>query len=142
MEKKIDGIFTRMLHAVWNNSLKPDPTNQQLYGYLPPISKTIQVRRTRPAGHNWRSKDELRIDVLLWTFKQGRASIGRQTRTYLHHHCADTGCSLEDLLEAVDNRDGWKENREICTVSAMMMDIVFLVKNEKKKQLQRKAYLQ
>ena len=29
--------------------------------------KTIQVRRTRHAGHCWRSKDELISDVLLWT---------------------------------------------------------------------------
>ena len=39
----------------------------QLYGHLPPITKTIQVRRTRHVGHGWRSKDELISDVLLWT---------------------------------------------------------------------------
>ena len=31
-----------------------------------PITKTIQVRRTRHAGHCWRSRDELIRDVLLW----------------------------------------------------------------------------
>ena len=31
-------------------------TKQQLYGYLPPISKTIQVRQTWPAEHCWRRK--------------------------------------------------------------------------------------
>ena len=35
--------------------------------HLPPITKTIQVRRTRHAGHCWRSRDELISDVLLWT---------------------------------------------------------------------------
>ena len=29
-------------------------TKQQLYRYLPPITKTIQIRRTRHAGHGWR----------------------------------------------------------------------------------------
>ena len=29
-----------------------------LYSHLPPITKTIQIRRTRHAGHCWRSKDE------------------------------------------------------------------------------------
>ena len=43
-----------------------DPTRHQLYGHLPPITKTIQVRRTRHAGHCWRSRDELIRDVLLW----------------------------------------------------------------------------
>ena len=43
------------------------PTRHQLYGHLPPITKTIQVRRTRHPGHCWRSRDELISDVLLWT---------------------------------------------------------------------------
>ena len=43
------------------------PTRHQLYGHLPPITKTIQVRRTRHAGHCWRSRDELLNDELLWT---------------------------------------------------------------------------
>ena len=38
---------------------------QQLFGHLPLISKTIQIRRTRHGGHPWRSKDELISDVLL-----------------------------------------------------------------------------
>ena len=48
-------------------SWRQHPTKHQLYGHLPPITKTIQVRRTRHAGHCWRSKDELTSDVLLWT---------------------------------------------------------------------------
>ena len=47
--------------------LAANPTRHQLYGHLPPISKTIQVRRTRHAGQYWRSRDELIRDVLLWT---------------------------------------------------------------------------
>ena len=39
----------------------------------------------------------------------------RPTRTYIQHLCADTGCDLEDLLEAMDNRKGWQERvRDIC----------------------------
>ena len=37
---------------------------QQLYSHLPPICKTIQIRRTRHVGHCWRSKVELISDVL------------------------------------------------------------------------------
>ena len=33
-------------------------SRHQLYGHLPPITKTIQVRRTIHAGHCWRSRDE------------------------------------------------------------------------------------
>ena len=48
-----------MLQAILNNSRKQHTTNQQLYGHLPPNSKSIQLRRTRDAGHSWKNKDEL-----------------------------------------------------------------------------------
>ena len=50
-EKKLDSNYTRMLRAIWNKSRRQRPTKQQLYGHLPPITKTIQARRTRHAGH-------------------------------------------------------------------------------------------
>ena len=65
MEKKLDNNYTRMLRAVLNKSWRQHSIKQQMYGYLPPITKTIQVRRTRHAGHCWRSKDELISDILL-----------------------------------------------------------------------------
>ena len=40
------------------------PTKQQLYGHLPPITKTIKIRETRHAGHFWRCRDKLISDVL------------------------------------------------------------------------------
>ena len=64
--KKLDGNYTRMLRAILNKSWQQHPTRHQLYGHLPPITKTIHVRRTRHAGHCWRSRDELIRDVLLW----------------------------------------------------------------------------
>ena len=67
LKKKLDGNYTRMLRAILNKSCRQHPTIHQLYGHLPPITKTIQVRRTRHAGQCWRSKDELISDVLLWT---------------------------------------------------------------------------
>ena len=62
-----------------------------------PITKTIQVRRTRHAGHCWRSRGELIRDVLLWIPTHGRAKAGRPARTYIQQLCEDTGCCPEDL---------------------------------------------
>ena len=107
IEKKLDGNFTRMLRAILSKSSKYRPTTQLLYGHQPPISKTIQIKRTRHAGHCFRSKDELISDVLRWTPSHGLASVGRPTRTYHHQLCTDTRCSLEDLSETVDDRDEW-----------------------------------
>ena len=66
-EKKLDSNYTRMLREILNKSWRQHLTKHQLYGHLPPITKTIKVRRTRHARHCWRSKDVLISNVLLWT---------------------------------------------------------------------------
>ena len=83
MEKKLDGNYTRMLRAILNKSWRQHLTRHQLYGHLPPITKTIQVRRTTHAGHCWRSRDELIRDVLLWTSTYGGAK-SRTTSSNIH----------------------------------------------------------
>ena len=105
LEKKLDGNYTRMLRAILNKSWRQHPTRHQLYGHLPPITKTIQVRRTRPARHCWRSRDELIRDVLLWTPTHGRAKAGQQARTYIQQLCENTGCCPEDLPRAMNDRE-------------------------------------
>ena len=90
------------------------PHKTPLYGHLPPITKTIQVRRTRHAGHCWRSRD-----VLLWTPTHGRAKAGRPARTYIQQLCEDTGCCPEDLPRAMNDREEWRERvRDIRATSA------------------------
>ena len=84
-------------------------TKQQLYDHLPPIEKNIQVRWTRHAGRCWGSWDELINDILLWTPSHGWAKAGQPARNYIQQLCADAGCSLEDIREAMDNREGWWE---------------------------------
>ena len=96
MEKKLDGICTRMLQAILNDSWRQHPTKLQQYSHLPPVTKTIKVRRIKHAGHCWGSRDELVSDVLLWTPSQERAKAGRLARTYIQQLFVDTGCSPED----------------------------------------------
>ena len=90
-------------------SWQQHPTRHQLYGHLPPITKIIQVRRTRHAGHCWRSRDELIRDVLLWIPTHGHAKAGRPARTYIQQLCEDTGCCPEDLPRAMNDREEWRE---------------------------------
>ena len=105
LEKKLDGNYTRMLRAILNKSWQQHPTRHQLYSRLPPITRTTQARQTRYAGHCWRSKDELISDVLLGTPAYGQAKAGRPARTYIQQLCEDTGCSPEDLPEAMNDRE-------------------------------------
>ena len=109
LKKKLDGNYTRMWRAILNKSWCQHLTRHQLYGHLPPITKTIQVRRTRHAGYCWRSKDELISDVLLWTLTYGQAKAGRPARTYIQQLCEDTGCNPEDLQKAMNYREKWRE---------------------------------
>ena len=119
LEKKLDGYYTRMLRAILNKSWQQHPTRHQLYGHLLPDTKTIQVRRTRYAGHYWKSRDELISDVLLWTPTYGRAKAGRPARIYIQQLCEDTGCSLEDIREAMDDREKWRERVRDIRASSM-----------------------
>ena len=43
-------------------------------------------------------------DVLLWNPTYGRSKAGRPARTCIQQLCEDTGCSPEDLPEAINDR--------------------------------------
>ena len=107
MEKKLDGNYTRILRAILNKSWNQYLSKQKIYGHLPPISKTIKIRRTRYVGHYWRSSDELIRDVHWWIPLHGRAKAGRLARTYIQQLCVDTGCSPENLPKAMDITERW-----------------------------------
>ena len=94
LEKKLDSNYTRMLRAILNKSWRQHPTRHQLYGHLPPITKTIQVRRTRHAGHCWRSRDELISDELLWTPTHGREKQDGQ-----HEHTFSNYVRIRDAIQ-------------------------------------------
>ena len=141
--EKIDSNYTRMLRAILNKSWRQHPTKWQLYGQLPPITKTIKIRSPSHAGHCWRSRDELISDVLLWTPSHGRAKeAGRPARTYIQQLCADMGCSPEELLEAMDDMEGWRESTTWWwSLSYFKRLLLFtLSKNERISQLRCSTY--
>ena len=53
--------------------------------------------------------EELISDVLLWTPTHGRAKAGRPARTYIQQLCEDSGCCPEDLPEAMNDKEKWRE---------------------------------
>ena len=105
----------RQLHKNAMSCIEQHPSKQPLCRQLLPISKTIQIRWARHAGHCWRSKGELISDILQWASLYRWASVGRSARSYLQQLCTDLGCSLEDLPRVMDDRVEWRERlREIC----------------------------
>ena len=94
LEKKRDGNYTRMLRAILNKFWRQHPTRHQLYGHLPPITKTKKVRRTRHAGHCWRNRDELISDVLLWT-----PLMAEQKQDDQHEHTFSNYVRIRDAVQ-------------------------------------------
>ena len=48
----------------------------------------------------------------------GRAKAGRPARTYIQQLCEDTGCCPEDLPEAMNDREKWRERVRISVLPA------------------------
>ena len=106
LEEKIDSNYTRMLRAILNKSWRQHPTRHQLYGHQPPFTKTIQVRRTRHAGHCWRSRDELISDVLLWTPHMAEQKLDNQ-----HEHTFSNSVRIRVVVQKTcqNDREKWRE---------------------------------
>ena len=82
-ERKIDGIYTRMLRVIKNKHWNLHLTNKELYKNIPKISDTIRKQRLRFAGHCWRSNDELASGILLWNPIHGKISRGSPRKSYI-----------------------------------------------------------
>ena len=54
-------------------------------------------------------KDEVISDVVILTRAYGQAKAGRPARTYIQQLCEDSGCSPEDLPEAMNDGEKWRE---------------------------------
>ena len=102
------------------------PRNSSYTVNLPPISKTIQIKRKRHAGHCWKSQGELMSDVPQWTPSHGWAGVGRPAKNHLQLLCTDTGYSLEDLPNTINDKVEWREGEResqenLCSRHDIMM---------------------
>ena len=95
LERKLDGTYTRMLRVVFNISWKLHLTNKKLYGNIPTLSKTIRERRTRFAGHFFRSENEIIRGVLMWMPAHGFTKCGRPKRNYIKQLTDDTSLTVK-----------------------------------------------
>ena len=82
-------------------------TNKVLNGNLPKLSTKIRQRRTRFAGHFYRSKDEPVSSIVLWTPKHGSRKPGRPAITYTDILKMDTGLESPYFKSAMGDRKAW-----------------------------------
>ena len=67
-------------------------------------SSTNQTRRTLLEKQGRAHKRCTPVDPT-----HGCARVGRPARTYIQQLCEDTGCNPEDLPEAMNDREKWRE---------------------------------
>ena len=108
LERKIDGCYTRMLRRVKNINPLSHTTNKVLYGGRPPISKVIQNRRLRLAGHVVRGSEPA-TNLLFWEPEKPRRR-GRPTKTIYNLIKEDTGLEGAELKRLMLDRDRWREH--------------------------------
>ena len=107
MEKRLDGVYTRLLMRVKHLSWKQHPTKNIIYGDLPPVSNIVRSKRVQFAGHCFRATSEIISPLVLWK----PSSVGRRSRklTYVDTLVRDTGLDLQDLKTAMLDRNCWRE---------------------------------
>ena len=111
LKKKLDGNYTKMLHAILNKSWNQHSTKQQLYSHLRPISEIVQIRRARHSGYCLKSKEKLISNVFVHI---------NTPVSYIHQFCVDIGCCLEELARTMTGRDGcWERFKEIYDISTI-----------------------
>ena len=109
MSDRLDGTYTKMLRAILGVSWKERKTNKELYGNLTKITDTLRIRRLKFIGHCWRRKNELINKILTWVPKHGKRKRGRPAINYLDQIRNDTGMSIEELQNTMDDRDKWRK---------------------------------
>ena len=102
MERKLDYLYTRMIHAVLNKAWKQHTTKQVLRGLLFSIwnpSKTNKARLTllEKQGHTHKRLSSVDrytwIHQCLWTCQNS------------DQFCADTGSSVKNILLGIADRE-------------------------------------
>ena len=70
----VDSVcYSRLLRVALNVTWRDHISNEELYGDLPPISTSLQIRRLQFSGHCWRSENETVSQLLLWDPKHARS---------------------------------------------------------------------
>ena len=108
MNSEIDGTYTRLLRHALNINWRQHVTNVDLCGDLPKISSVTQQRRSRLAGHCYRS-DETVANLMLWKPKHGCRRSGRPKLACVTLLTQDTGLTNKDIRTAMPDRELWRK---------------------------------
>ena len=125
----LDRNDTRMRGVILNKSRKQHFKKQQLNVHLPPISKSIQVIRTRHAEQCWRSKDKLMCDVLLWNLQHMVVPVLADQHELIYNSSVRTQdviwktCRERWMIGA----DGVRDSGNTCCQRDLMMMMMMMI---------------
>ena len=110
MEKRLDGMYTRMLRMALNVSWKQHMTNEELYSGLPKVSAKITMHRLRLSGHCVRHNEEVASQLVLWQPVRGNPNRGRKPTDYIDTIKRDTHLeNIDEIRKVMLERNLWKE---------------------------------
>ena len=107
-QRKLDGVFTRMLRKALGLTWKNKVPNNELYGNIPTLSSELRQRRLRFAGHCWRRHNELCSKLLMWQPLHGKRRRGAPRKTYLDVLEDDAEMGRQDLQTLMSDRRLWR----------------------------------
>ena len=102
-KKNATSYIEQILEATLHETIPVRPPTSCLINHS---NKTKKTCRTLPEKQERTHRRRSPMDPFTWT-----CNVGRTERTYLQQLCTDTGCHLEDLPGAMDDR-GEKRERE------------------------------
>ena len=97
-----------------------------LYGDLPAILASLQIRRQQFSGHCSRSKDDIVSQLFLWDPQHGRHSRGRPTTTFVDQREEDTGLFRQELPAVMAGRGEWDKLIKSLRVRPKYIDRLFV----------------
>jgi len=100
LERRIDGVYTRLLRKALDVSWQQHMTNQELYSKIPSAMHQLREQRLTFAGHCYRCEVQPVKHLVLWEGRAGRMFRGQANRlTYVKQLLRDSCCETVDELQ-------------------------------------------
>ena len=110
LKKRIDGCYTRLLRKALNIRWQAHVTNATLYQDLPKLSRTVQKRRLRFAGHCVRATNQPVSNLIFWTPQGGRTNRGQPQKTYSKTLMEDTALQDQTQIKTyMEDKQAWND---------------------------------
>ena len=102
LEKRLDGVYTRIFMRAQNLSWKNHHTLADISGNIIPISRRLASKRYHFVGHCFRDKSQVISNLFLWNLLLHRK--GKRLLNYIDAFSRDTIIDYEELPTAMSDR--------------------------------------